>query len=114
MGAGAGSGQAVRECGLCAVAGGPPEGGRMTPKPIMLWGTVHFAALDHLPRAVAAMGFDRSAGPMPRGGIPVFPTTYQRHRPWLARYPGRVVPEMAATWDAAARARAAETNRGIL
>jgi hypothetical protein len=86
----------------------------MNAKPTLLWDAVHFAALDHLPRAAAAMGFDRSAGPMPRGGIPCFRTTYQRHRPWQARYPGRPVPDMAATWDAAGRARAAEINRGIL
>lgn len=85
----------------------------LTPKPAMLWDAVHFAALDHLPRAAAAMSFDRSAGPMPRGGIPVFPTTYQRHRSWTART-GRTATPQTETWDAAARARAAETNRGIL
>jgi hypothetical protein len=76
----------------------------------LLWRAAHEAALANLPRALAAMGFDRTHGPMPRGGVPGFEPVYVRHRPWARRY-AAPAPAIAAVWDAAARAEAAKLNR---
>ncbi len=56
-------------------------------RPTLLWPAVHEAALASLPAALAAMGFTRAIGPLPRGGVPALLPAWTRVRVGIASRP---------------------------